>query len=1089
MITPEAPAERAMADHVVSDSVELTAAMQSARPGDTVALRAGTYTGTVTVTRDVRLIPADGAMSVVLDAEGGPAVLVVAGATCELDGLRILAGAMTWPAVQLRDGRLAANQCAIVASGVAAVHVVRGTMELTGCQVSNDCGSGLVWDDGTGKVNGCTVAEVAGAGVVVRGRARVEITGTQLNGIGAAACVVLDDARLTGKALSLEDVFQCVVVGGQAWGLLQNSTCTRVRHHGLVVTGASRLELIDVSVTNCAGHGLIVGGTAQASAQTVVVDDAAAAAVALTDTGRLEVRGLRLGGASPVGVLVTSSAQADVTNGHLDGPTVGVVVQDSGRMKVTCGSVMATGTGVLVRGGEVVLQAVRVSGAAAAGVDVHDGASLFMTAGGIDECGTGTRLTAGANVKLTDVQITGNQVGIRCPQSWVESRELAELQLVLVGNIVDIGVSEPEATSFAPPKPAPANDRHRTEDRFETPGASVALPSLAQEATMSLRGRSASHESEASAAPGSDQAANEVGEGGGDGGADGVVEVLGELNGLVGLDGVKQEVTTLVGLHRVARRRAAAGLTSPAISQHLVFAGPPGTGKTTVARLYARILTALGHLPTGQLVEVSRADLVADHIGGTAMKTTEAFDRALGGVLFVDEAYTLTNPTTGGGNDFGREAIDTLVKLMEDHRDQVVVIVAGYTHPMRAFLTANPGLTSRFTKTLTFDSYTTTDLVAIIENLCRIHRFALDDEARDTLTRHLDTISRDDTFGNARVARQLFENMLANQANRLAIHPDLPDTDLTRLLAIDVPGHTTRQTTNASFSSTIHGANVDPVQTHLDQLDALIGLQAVKREVSDLVDLLAAARARAAAGLPAPPTNRHLVFAGPPGTGKTTIARLYARILTALGQLPTGQLVEVSRPDLVGQYVGHTAARTTEAFDRARGGVLFIDEAYTLSPSESAGNDFGREAIDTLVKLMEDHRDDVVVIAAGYGPDMDRFLSTNPGLASRFTTTIHFDHYTPDQLVTITDQQAAGAGYDIDPAAYDHLRTHYTSTARTPNFGNARHARTILERAITAQARRLRAYPHPTIDDLRQLTTPDITHATDTRPDQQVQHS
>ncbi|MEJ3749721.1 right-handed parallel beta-helix repeat-containing protein, partial [Actinomycetes bacterium KLBMP 9797] len=208
-----------------------------------------------------------------------------------------------------------------------------------------------------------------------------------------------------------------------------------------------------------------------------------------------------------------------------------------------------------------------------------------------------------------------------------------------------------------------------------------------------------------------------------------VEELLAELDALIGLAEVKAEVRTLIDIIKVGERRARAGLKTPPLSRHLVFTGNPGTGKTTVARLYGRILAALGLLEKGHLVEAARVDLVAEHVGGTAVKTKAAFDRARGGVLFIDEAYALS--PVDSGRDFGREAIDTLVKLMEDHRDEVVVIVAGYTGEMARFIAANPGLESRFGRTIEFPDYGAEELVRITELLAGQHDYTLAESTRD----------------------------------------------------------------------------------------------------------------------------------------------------------------------------------------------------------------------------------------------------------------------------------------------------------------------------------------------------------------------
>ncbi|MGY6650732.1 right-handed parallel beta-helix repeat-containing protein [Amycolatopsis sp. TRM77291] len=264
----------------------------------------------------------------------------------------------------------------------------------------------------------------------------------------------------------------------------------------------------------------------------------------------------------------------------------------------------------------------------------------------------------------------------------------------------------------------------------------------------------------------------------------------------------------------------------------------------------------------------------------------------------------------------------------------------------------------------------------------------------------------------------------------------------------------------------------------LAELDGMIGLPGVKEEVRSLVDELQVNEWRRRAGLPVGAAGHHLIFAGAPGTGKTTVARIYGKLLKALGVLPVGQFREVSRRDLVGQYIGHTAEKTATVFEEAKGGVLFIDEAYTLTRLAGSGGDFGQEAIDTLVPLMEEHRDEVAVIVAGYTGEMVDFLAANPGLASRFGKTIEFENYSPDELLAIFGRMASAGDYELDPAAGPVLTGHFRRVSGDVNFGNARDARLLFEKARTAQSQRLRLLGRmPAIEELRGLHVADVEAA------------
>ena len=509
--------------------------------------------------------------------------------------------------------------------------------------------------------------------------------------------------------------------------------------------------------------------------------------------------------------------------------------------------------------------------------------------------------------------------------------------------------------------------------------------------------------------------------------------VIESMNDLIGLKKVKEKIKSMYTDYLVEQ-------ANPKVKKikrpmHMKFTGNPGTGKTTVARRISELFYSMGLVKKRVFKETKPSDLMSYWSSGTNVKAKTVIESAYGGVLFIDEAYGFIN-----NGDRGQQALHEVLTAMENHPDDLLVIMAGYKEEMRSLMKSNAGLNSRFETEIEFEDYSPEELVDIFKSLCDSEDLKLDDGAVHSLENCIMSKRSGEFFGNAREVRNIFGQVKGAWAKR--IYGESEGLNVT-LSNVD------RVIRKEDFEA------IMPEKREIGIAD-MIGLESLKKKLEEFKQQVIYQRYLREHGVNLPAFSMHMLFKGNPGTGKTTVAKMIADDLYSVGILKSNRLLVAEKKDLVSGYVGKTAETTADVIKRARGGVLFIDEAYSLTDGNSrdSGNGFGHEAIEVLLTAMEEYKEDTVFIFAGYTNEMEKFLKSNPGIMSRIGYTFNFEDYTPEELLQIYDKKMDGYGLVTKDAARNKIHELMCYFSEIPNFGNGRFVDHVIHQIILKRAAR-----------------------------------
>ena len=540
-------------------------------------------------------------------------------------------------------------------------------------------------------------------------------------------------------------------------------------------------------------------------------------------------------------------------------------------------------------------------------------------------------------------------------------------------------------------------------------------------------------------------------------------KALDRLEQMIGLKSVKEKIYSLGRLSALAQRRKEMGLPFKSTSLHARFVGNPGTGKTTIAEIIGQVYKDLGLLSRGHVVRVERRNLVGRYYDSELRATEQAIESAQGGVLFIDEAYSLYVPDDP--RDPGKHVLEALLTALSDEkRRDWMLVLAGYPEEIEQMLNANPGIKSRVNETFFFDDYDIEELMQIADLYCKRNKYRMSAEVR----KHLYSVvardygARDRLFGNARYINNLMEQTIAvNMAHRVSRIENPTKTQLQTIEVEDIPSM----------------REEEPKSKGMAGLNQMVGLSTLKRNLAQHLNMVKLANMRMKRGLHTQMPPLHMVFTGNPGTGKTTVADFLGEIYASMGLLTKGDVIRVEKSDLVGSHVGETERKMKSILNRAKGNILFIDEAYQLCAKDGQ-NDYGENVIDSLLTTLSNDQVDMIVILAGYPQDMERLLDMNEGLRSRFPYTFHFEDYSVEELHKIALQRAKADNYYFTKRAEELLKILIKREVlrKRSSFGNARFVTRLLSTEILPRmATRLsNEVAEPTKRQLKTIVAEDI---------------